>query len=120
MQQTFDTATIISLLIGSVLPMLVAIVTKESWNATLKGVLLLLFSAVSSVLSQWLTALNNHQVFAWQAVVVGALVTFATGFLTHQGVWKPGGASNWVQRNVGVTDPKVGNVPAVEPYPQAA
>lgn len=111
---TYNTATIISLVIGYVLPLAVAFVSRESWNATVKGLLLLAFSGITSVLSQWLDALNANTHFAWQNVVVSSLLTFATGAISHSYIWKPGGAAAYVQRNMGNTESGLGTTPAIE------
>lgn len=92
-----NTAAVLSLLMGTVLPLLVGLVTKRSMNAGLKAAILAALSSVSSVLTQWGQALSDHQHFAWQAAVTGALVTWITGELTYLKVWKPSGIAATVQ-----------------------
>lgn len=99
-----NTAAAISLLIGVGLPLAVGLMTKRSMNAGLKAAILAALSAVSSVLTQWAQALNDHQQFAWQAAVAGALVTWVTGELTYFKVWKPSGIAATVQAK-GNADP---------------
>lgn len=101
---TFDTLGIISLLLGTILPLLVAVVSRESWNATVKGIVLLALSGLAAVLTQWAQAIASGTSFIWQAVALSALLTFVTGIVTHNYVWKPGGLSTFVQRSVGNTD----------------
>lgn len=88
---TFDTAGILAMLVGTVLPLLVGAVTRITLNAGVKALILLLLSAVTAVLSQWLTALTDAQAFHWQAAVLSAITTFLVGLGSHYQLWKPSG-----------------------------
>jgi hypothetical protein len=101
---TFDTAGVVSLLVGTVLPLLVGLLTKRSMNSGLKAAVLALLSALSAFLTQWLTALDNAQHFLWQAAVLSALATFAVAAGTHYQVWKPAGVASALA-DKGITDP---------------
>lgn len=106
----FNTAGIISLLIGVVLPNAVGYFTNESMNKGLKAAILAGLSGVSAVLAQWLDALNNHQHFLWQASVLSALTTWLLAEGAYLRIWKPSGLSDKLQRN-GVTDAALGISP---------
>jgi hypothetical protein len=110
----FNTAGIISLLIGVVLPNAVGYFTNESMNKGLKAAILAGLSGVSAVLAQWLDALNNHQHFLWQASVLSALTTWLLAEGTYLRIWKPSGLSDKLQRK-GVTDAKLGVTPLAQP-----
>jgi len=91
---TFDLATVISLLVGTVLPVVVGRVTTVHTHPALKGATLLALSTITSVLTQWLDALNSGTPFLWQTVVVSSVLTFSTGVATHAGLWKHTPLSN--------------------------
>lgn len=102
---TFGTAGILSMLVGTLLPLIVGAVTRLTLNAGAKALLLLALSAITAVLSQWLTALNNAQAFHWQAAVLSAFTTFAVGVGTHYQLWKPSGIAYKVGVNGVVPTP---------------
>lgn len=93
---TFGTAGVLSMLVGTLLPLIVGAVTRLTLNAGVKALLLLLLSAITAVLTQWLTALNNAQAFHWQAAVLSAFTTFAVGAGAHYQLWKPSGLAQKV------------------------
>jgi len=99
-----NTAGIISLLVGTVLPLLVGLLTRQSLNPGVKAAILAALSGVTGVLSQWLEAIDNARAFAWQQAVVAALFTWAVGELSYLRVWKPSGVAAGLQ-NTGITDP---------------
>lgn len=82
----FDLATILSFVIGSVLPIVVGRVTKVTTHPAIKGAALLGLSVLTGVLSQWLDAANSHTVFAWQPVVLSAVGAFVTGVAAHTAI----------------------------------
>lgn len=83
-----DLATTLSLLIGTVLPLIVGLVTQAKTHPAVQGVTLLGLSAATSVLTQWADSANSHTAFTWQPIVIGAVLTFATGVASHYGFWK--------------------------------
>jgi predicted membrane-bound spermidine synthase len=94
----FDLAQVISLLVGVVLPLLTGLVTKTSTSAGFKAVLLLALSAVTAVLTDYLTALNAGTAFDLGTTLLTALGTFLVGVGMHFGIWKPTGVSIGLQR----------------------
>lgn len=93
-QHYFDLATILSFLIGTVLPILVAMVTRVTTHPAIKGGVLLFLSAGTGVIAQWVDALNSNTPFAWQPVVLSALGAFLVGVTAHTAIWKSTPLSN--------------------------
>jgi len=91
---------LVSLLIGTILPILVAAVTKWSTQSWIKATLLLGLSGVTGLLTEWI---GNPQI-NWVVAGVLALQTFVIGVALHFGLWKPTGASEAVANSVGPTD----------------
>lgn len=86
-------AQLISLLVGTLLPILVAVVTDRAASGAAKAVALLGLAAVSSFLSEWLVALNSAETFDFAQAAFGVLTTFIVAVAVHFGFWKPVGAS---------------------------
>lgn len=93
----FNTADLLTFLIGFGLPLLVGLVTTKETNASLKSYLLLALSAVTSVLTQVLDATTTHTPFMLWPTVYGALGAFVVGVGAHLGLWKQSGASGALQ-----------------------
>lgn len=89
----------LSALIGIVLPILVALVTKWSTSSAVKSILLLLLSVLTSFLTE---ALNDAN-FNWQQAVFGTVLTFVVGVASLYGLWRPTGVSGKAQ-SVGDSD----------------
>ncbi|MFJ6487130.1 hypothetical protein [Streptomyces californicus] len=94
MQPTLDTAYWLGLAIGVVLPVLVGLVTTRVTSSGTKAVLLLFLTALNGFLVELANPGDNYQVGS--AVVLWA-VSFATGVLTHFGLWKPTGVAGRAQ-----------------------
>lgn len=93
----------LSLIIGVVLPLLVGVLTKASWPAGVRAVLLLFLAGVTSVLSDLLGSLNGGPAFDLGVSLLTALGTFLVGVGMHFGFWQPTRASAVVQ-SIGVRD----------------
>lgn len=91
-------AQYLSAIIGIGLPLIVAAVTQHVTSPATKSVLLLGLSAVTSVLTEWLTAMNNSAAFNWQQSLFGAILTFIVGVGTYAGLWKPTGVDDRLKR----------------------
>jgi hypothetical protein len=89
----FQLAQVISLLIGSVLPLIVGYATKAAWHPGVRAVVLLALSAVSSFGSEFLSTLNSGTPFDAGATLLTVLGTFLVGVGAHFGLWRPTGAS---------------------------
>jgi hypothetical protein len=85
----------LGLLISTVLPVLVGLVTKRVTSAGLKAVLLLALSVLNGFLVELGGPHDSN--YSWQTAAVLALVSFAAGVLTHFGLLKPVGVSGWAQ-----------------------
>lgn len=79
----------LTLAVAVVLPMLVALVTKQTAHSGVKAVALLFLSAATGVLSAALDASTSGQAFDWGHAVTGALIAFAWAVLAHLGILKP-------------------------------
>ena len=84
----------LSALIGVVIPILVALVTKHATSPTVKSLLLLGLSAVSG----FLTELLNNANFNLEQAVFGAVLTFVVGTAALFGLWKPTGVDDKLKK----------------------
>lgn len=89
MVSTITLAQVISALVGTVLPIAVALVTSRVASPGLKAVTLLVLAAITSFLSEWLTALNTALAFDASQAGFGVLLTFVAAVAAHFGLWKP-------------------------------
>jgi hypothetical protein len=85
---TPDLVGLLQIVLVVVLPLLTALVTKESFSAAFKAIVLAFFSGVSSVLTSWLAATNAHAVFDWKLVVLNAFIVWALAVATYFGLWQ--------------------------------
>jgi hypothetical protein len=90
-----DSAYWLGLAISVVLPVLVGLVTTRVTSAGAKAVLLLFLTAANGFLVE-LAGPHPDGYSVGTAVVLWA-VSFATGVLTHFGLWKPTGLSGKAQ-----------------------
>lgn len=92
--------TVLSLIVGFILPMLTALVTKRVASGGVKAIVLLLLSIVAG----FFTELQQHDgTFLLWPTVVNILVTFATAVISHFGLLQPvgvTGANGVIQRAV--------------------
>lgn len=94
MNASLDKAYWIGLVISVVLPVLVGLVTTRVTHPGTKAVLLLALSTLTGLLTEVLHPVDG---FDLGTAVVLAAVSFATGVLTHFGLWKPVGVSGKAQ-----------------------
>ena len=92
--------TILSVIIGVVLPILVGIVTTKMESRKLKGALLILLSAVAGIIN---SAILAGGVFTDDAIIA-AVISYVIATAMHYGVWKPQGITEKVQTQLGRTD----------------
>lgn len=93
----FGWPQVIAALLGIVLPLLVALVTKRVTSSAVKGMLLTSFSVAAGLLSELGHALTTGESFdpvAWLIVTLAALVA---GQTTYSAIWKPTGAAETLQ-----------------------
>ncbi|GAA2322177.1 hypothetical protein GCM10010149_89150 [Nonomuraea roseoviolacea subsp. roseoviolacea] len=96
----FETAQVLSLVIGVVLPLLTGYVTKASWGGGVRAIVLAFLSAVSGFLTE---ALSAGSAFDWNATLLAVLGTFLVAVGTHFGFWNPTGVAAAV-KSAGVKD----------------
>lgn len=103
MDASLDKAYWIGLLISVILPVLVGLVTKRVTHAGVKAVLLLALSALNGFLVE---LANPGPDYDFGTAVILTLVAFATGVLSHFGLWKPVGVSDKAQAALGGGAPR--------------
>lgn len=79
-----------SILVGTVLPILVALVSTRLTSRAAKSWLLAALSAVSGFLTEFI---NSGDDFVWQQAVLTTVVTFVVAVATYYGLWNPTGIS---------------------------
>lgn len=94
MEVNLDKAYWIGLCVSVLLPVLVGLVTTRVTHAGTKAVLLLGLSTLNGVLVE---VAAPGPGFDPGTCVILALVAFATGVLSHFGLWKPAGVSDKAQ-----------------------
>ena len=95
---TFDPALIITLLISTVLPLLVGLVTKVVTSGAIKAVLLAALALVTSLLVELGNALAAGETYDLGRGLLLALPAFLIAVGMHFGLWKPVGAANAAQQ----------------------
>ncbi|MGF3055598.1 hypothetical protein [Microbacterium sp. YY-01] len=95
---TLDPALIVQLLISTVLPLAVGLVTKTITRPGTKAVLLALLSLATSMLTAFADALASGTVYDIGLGLLLALPTFLVAVGMHYGIWKPIGASTRAQQ----------------------
>lgn len=94
---TFDLATLISVGLGIVLPLLVALVTKRVTSGAVKGLLLGALSILGGLLTEIGSALTTGTSFdpiEWLILTLTALIS---GQTTYSAIWKPTGLAPALQ-----------------------
>lgn len=83
----------LTIIFGTVLPIVVGVVTKKVASRALKAISLLFLSAVAGVVAQ---AIGDDGILTLESVRAAA-VTFVTGAATYYGFWKPSSVAEMVQ-----------------------
>lgn len=99
MDITFDLppALIIGLLVSTVLPLAVGLVTKVTTNGGIKAVLLAILAAATGLLTELGAAVTAGVPYDLGTGLVVALIAFLTAVGMHFGLWKPVGAAQKAQ-----------------------
>lgn len=98
-----DLLSVLTFLISIVLPLLVGVVTTKVTGAGYRAVLLAGLALVTSVIAEWIAAVNADKPFdLYQALLTWGGV-FVIAVATHFGLWKPTGTSETLISKVGVT-----------------
>lgn len=103
MEITFDLppALIIGLLVSTVLPLLVGLVTKKVTHSGAKAALLALLASITGLGSELLASIQSGTSYDLGTGLVLALTSFLVAVGLHYGIYKPTGATEKVQE-VGV------------------
>lgn len=99
---TLDPALVIGLLVSTVLPLLVGLVTTRVTHGGIKAVLLAALALITSLLTELGVAVSNGVTYDLGQGLLLAIPTFLIAVGMHYGLWKPTTASEKVQ-NVLVT-----------------
>jgi hypothetical protein len=98
----FSWVTLLTLIVGTVLPVLVALVTTRVTSSGKKAVLLAVLSAITGLLSELLNALQAGVSYDLFAGLVTAVTVFIVAVALHFGLWKPTGVAAKVQGDKGL------------------
>jgi hypothetical protein len=92
---TFDVSwpLILGLLVSTILPLLVGLVTTRVTNPGTKALLLAGLSAVTGLLTEVLNAVTAGTAYNVGSGLVFALASFLVASGLHFGIWKPTGAA---------------------------
>ena len=101
---TIDLALVIQLLVSTVLPLLVGLVTKVTTNAGAKAVLLAALALATSLLTELGNALAHGETYDVGRGLLLALPTFLIAVGVHFGLWKPTGAAEAAQKTFAPTE----------------
>lgn len=88
---TLHAVQIVNLIVGVLLPILVALVTKYEANPKVRATLLLVLSCITGVLNSWLAGPLG---FDWAQAIWSAMTVFIIGVATLFGLWKPTGVND--------------------------
>lgn len=104
---TFDVSwpVVIGLLVSTVLPLLVGLVTKVVTHGGTRAILLALFAAATGLLTELGNALTNGTPYNLGLGLVLALASFLTAVGLYFGIWRATGVASAAQRALGGDDP---------------
>lgn len=88
---------ILSIVAGTLLPLLVGLVTSKVTDPGLQATYLAGLSVLTPLVAEIADALQNHKPYDLGAALLTALATFVTAVGTHYGFWKPKGVADVVQ-----------------------
>lgn len=94
---TLDPLLVIQLLVSTVLPLLVGLVTKQVTRPGFKALLLALLALVTSLLTELGAAIANGVPYDVGQGLLLAIPTFLIAVGLHYGLWKPTGVSEKAQ-----------------------
>lgn len=96
---------LIGLLIIVVLPLIVGLLTKQSWSAGTKGLVLLALAAIKSILEAWLAAVNTTASFAVVPVIYTTVINFLIAVAVHFGLLRNTSVGRKAQNSGNVDGP---------------
>jgi CHASE2 domain-containing sensor protein len=86
-------AQVLTLLVATIFPVLVGLVTTRATNPSARALLLATLSLAAGLISSWLAALNGHVDFDLFTALVTGVGAWVVAVATHFGLWKPTGVS---------------------------
>lgn len=88
---------VLSVVSGTVFPVLVGLVTSKVTSSGLQAVYLAALSVLAPLVGSAATALQNHTPFDLGTALMTAIATFVTAVAFHFGLWKSTGVADKVQ-----------------------
>ena len=95
-----DTYQWLNIVVSLILPLIVGLLTKQSWNRNLKAVLLLAVAAISAGLTDLITAGSLE---GWKLLLEQTAINWLVAVATHFHLWRPTGVATKVAE-IGVAD----------------
>jgi len=95
-----DLYQVLNIVVSALLPLLVGVLTKASWNRNLKAVLLLALAAISAGVTDLITAGTLE---GWKLLLEQTAVNWLIAVAVHFHLWKPTGVADQLA-TIGVTD----------------
>ncbi len=89
--------SVLTLIVGTLLPILVALVTTRVTSSAIKAWLLTAFTLISTVLQALLAATVAGIPFELGAILFAAVQQFIVSIAIYYGLWKPTGIAGSVQ-----------------------
>lgn len=85
--------TILNLVVGTVLPILVGLVTTRATDPGVRAMLLAALAFATNLLTELAGALQTEQAYNLGHALLFGLATFLVAVSTHYGFWKPTGVT---------------------------
>ena len=89
-QSDLSLVQVSSVLVGTILPIVVALVSSRVTSRAAKSWMLAGLSALSGFLTEFINSGDN---FVWQQALLTTVVTFVVAVATYYGLWNPTGIS---------------------------
>ena len=86
---TWSAVQIVSVLVGTLIPILTALVTRSTASPGTKAVVNLGLSAIAGFGAEFIKAAGAGESFYWQGALLTTVVTFVTSVATYYGFLKP-------------------------------
>lgn len=80
----------LNIVVSLLLPLLVGLLTKQSWNGNLKAVLLLAVAALSAGIGELIAAGSLDD---WKLILGQTAINWLVAVATHFHVWRPTGVA---------------------------
>lgn len=100
---TLDLTMVLTMLVGTLIPILNGLLTKSS-SSVARTYLQLVLNAVAGFGAEWLDSLVNGAAYNVGQAATAAALSLIVAITTQAGVWKPLGVSDWAKTH--------GNTPA--------